>query len=272
MRSRTALLLSLALFLPLIALADPASDLFSALNTAATHQDVQQPAPPAATSSPSVLDPSAIKTLQDEIAYLQKALSDFAAAKSATPQPHTTTPSIVSITRALVLGMRGDDPLTNDSTGGSITFLGQGANPAVLNVYNNTVWQGSTGPANVRPTAFAIQNGSPFEPPHSGVVRLQISTRVPIRSRTSTSEAVHRISTARMAECLARSWTKPRTAAAVATTAALENASWLQRLAMHMWYTQPMTTADTKRIEKIARESAALARKTLKKTNELEAY
>jgi hypothetical protein len=33
-----------------------------------------------------------------------------------------------------------------------------------------------------------------------------------------------------------------------------------------------MTTADTKRIEKIARESAALARKTLKKTNELEAY
>ena len=33
-----------------------------------------------------------------------------------------------------------------------------------------------------------------------------------------------------------------------------------------------MTTADTKRIERIARESAALARKTLKKTNELEAY
>jgi len=33
-----------------------------------------------------------------------------------------------------------------------------------------------------------------------------------------------------------------------------------------------MTTADTKRIEKIARESADLARKTLKKTNELEAY
>jgi hypothetical protein len=33
-----------------------------------------------------------------------------------------------------------------------------------------------------------------------------------------------------------------------------------------------MTTADAKRIEKIARESAALARKTLKKTNELEAY
>ena len=33
-----------------------------------------------------------------------------------------------------------------------------------------------------------------------------------------------------------------------------------------------MTTADTKRIEKIARESAALARKTLRKTNELEAY
>ena len=33
-----------------------------------------------------------------------------------------------------------------------------------------------------------------------------------------------------------------------------------------------MTTADAKRIEKIARESAALARKTLKKTNELETY
>ena len=33
-----------------------------------------------------------------------------------------------------------------------------------------------------------------------------------------------------------------------------------------------MTTADTKRIEKIARESAALARKALKKTNELEGY
>ncbi len=37
-----------------------------------------------------------------------------------------------------------------------------------------------------------------------------------------------------------------------------------------MCYTTSMTTADTKRIEKIARESAALARKTLKKTNELE--
>ena len=39
-----------------------------------------------------------------------------------------------------------------------------------------------------------------------------------------------------------------------------------------MCYTISMTTADTKRIEKIARESAALARKTrkmLKKTNEL---
>ena len=33
-----------------------------------------------------------------------------------------------------------------------------------------------------------------------------------------------------------------------------------------------MTTADAKRIEKIARESAALARKSLKKSNELEAY
>jgi hypothetical protein len=33
-----------------------------------------------------------------------------------------------------------------------------------------------------------------------------------------------------------------------------------------------MTTADTKRFEKIARESAALARKSLKKSNELEAY
>ena len=33
-----------------------------------------------------------------------------------------------------------------------------------------------------------------------------------------------------------------------------------------------MTTADTKRIEKIARESADLARKSLKKSNELEAY
>ena len=37
-------------------------------------------------------------------------------------------------------------------------------------------------------------------------------------------------------------------------------------------YTPSMSTADTKRIEKIARESAALARKTLKKTNELETY
>ena len=33
-----------------------------------------------------------------------------------------------------------------------------------------------------------------------------------------------------------------------------------------------MTTADTKRIERIARESADLARKSLKKSNELEAY
>ena len=33
-----------------------------------------------------------------------------------------------------------------------------------------------------------------------------------------------------------------------------------------------MTTADIKRIEKIARESAELARKSLKKSNELEAY
>ena len=33
-----------------------------------------------------------------------------------------------------------------------------------------------------------------------------------------------------------------------------------------------MSTADTKRIEKIARESAKLARKSLKKSNELEAY
>ena len=33
-----------------------------------------------------------------------------------------------------------------------------------------------------------------------------------------------------------------------------------------------MTTADTKRIEKIARESAELARKSLKKSNELEGY
>ena len=33
-----------------------------------------------------------------------------------------------------------------------------------------------------------------------------------------------------------------------------------------------MTTADAKRIEKIARESASLARKSLKKSNELEAY
>jgi hypothetical protein len=33
-----------------------------------------------------------------------------------------------------------------------------------------------------------------------------------------------------------------------------------------------MTTADTKRIEKIARESADLARKSLQKSNELEAY
>ena len=33
-----------------------------------------------------------------------------------------------------------------------------------------------------------------------------------------------------------------------------------------------MTTADTKRIERIARESADLARKSLKKSNEIEAY
>jgi hypothetical protein len=33
-----------------------------------------------------------------------------------------------------------------------------------------------------------------------------------------------------------------------------------------------MTTADTKRIEKIARESADFARKSLQKSNELEAY
>jgi hypothetical protein len=33
-----------------------------------------------------------------------------------------------------------------------------------------------------------------------------------------------------------------------------------------------MTTAEIKRIEKIARESADLARKSLKKSNELEAY
>jgi hypothetical protein len=33
-----------------------------------------------------------------------------------------------------------------------------------------------------------------------------------------------------------------------------------------------MTIADTKRIEKIARESADLARKSLQKSNELEAY
>jgi hypothetical protein len=33
-----------------------------------------------------------------------------------------------------------------------------------------------------------------------------------------------------------------------------------------------MTAADTKRIEKIARESADLARKSLKKSNELEVY
>jgi hypothetical protein len=33
-----------------------------------------------------------------------------------------------------------------------------------------------------------------------------------------------------------------------------------------------MTASDTKRIEKIARESAALARKSLQKSNELEAY
>ena len=33
-----------------------------------------------------------------------------------------------------------------------------------------------------------------------------------------------------------------------------------------------MTTADTKRIEKLAAESARLARKALQKTDELEAY
>jgi hypothetical protein len=39
-----------------------------------------------------------------------------------------------------------------------------------------------------------------------------------------------------------------------------------------MWYTPLMTAADTERIERIARESAELARKSLKKSNELEAY
>jgi hypothetical protein len=33
-----------------------------------------------------------------------------------------------------------------------------------------------------------------------------------------------------------------------------------------------MSTADTKRIERLAAESARLARRTLKKTNELEAF
>jgi hypothetical protein len=33
-----------------------------------------------------------------------------------------------------------------------------------------------------------------------------------------------------------------------------------------------MTTADTKRIERIARESSELARKSLRKSNEIEAY
>jgi hypothetical protein len=33
-----------------------------------------------------------------------------------------------------------------------------------------------------------------------------------------------------------------------------------------------MTTADTKRIERIARESADLARESLRKSNEIEAY
>ena len=39
-----------------------------------------------------------------------------------------------------------------------------------------------------------------------------------------------------------------------------------------LWYTPRMTTADTKRIERIARESADLARKSLRKSNEIEAY
>jgi hypothetical protein len=41
---------------------------------------------------------------------------------------------------------------------------------------------------------------------------------------------------------------------------------------MAVWYTAAMTTADTKRIEKLARESETLARKMLKKANELEVY
>jgi hypothetical protein len=38
------------------------------------------------------------------------------------------------------------------------------------------------------------------------------------------------------------------------------------------WYTSGLTIADTKRIERIARESADLARRSLKKSNEIEAY
>ena len=81
-RFSSAFAVSLALvFSPLIAFADPADDLLNALNP------VQNPAPSvavAATSSRSVLDPVAIKALQDQIAYLQKALADFAATRVAT--------------------------------------------------------------------------------------------------------------------------------------------------------------------------------------------
>lgn len=54
-----------------------------------------------------------------------------------------------------------DDFGNHDDSTGSITFAGHGANPAVANIYNNTVWQGNPGPASERPVAFAIQNDVP---------------------------------------------------------------------------------------------------------------
>ena len=54
-----------------------------------------------------------------------------------------------------------DDRRGTDSSNGSIHFYGSGASPAVINVYNNTVWNENPGPANVRPTAIALQGSLP---------------------------------------------------------------------------------------------------------------
>jgi peptidoglycan hydrolase-like protein with peptidoglycan-binding domain len=87
MRLSLSLLFSLTLaFLPFLAFADPADDLLNA----------------------RVLDPAAIKTLQDQIASLQRMLADLAAARAGAPAPAATSTPL-SITRALALGMRGDD-------------------------------------------------------------------------------------------------------------------------------------------------------------------